>query len=76
MLVASTPLFGPVAYGLARYIENLSVRMQGALATATETASDTLVGVRTVRAFGTEDDCVARYARDVDAAKGHGVRRG
>jgi ATP-binding cassette subfamily B protein len=51
-----------------RVIRRLSERVQDALAEAAEVAEETLVGVRTVRAFTREQKEIGRYSSAVDAS--------
>ncbi len=67
MLAVVPPVaIGAVVWG--RYVRSLSRQAQDALAEAGEVASETLGGIRTVRAFAAEPGESARYASTVERA--------
>ncbi len=67
MLAVVPPVaIGAVVWG--RYVRSLSRQAQDALAEAGEVASETLGGIRTVRAFAAEPGESARYASAVERA--------
>ncbi len=57
---------GALFYG--RFVRRLSRQVQDTLAQATEVATETLAGIRTVRAFAREDAENERYAERIEAS--------
>lgn len=73
MLVVPVVAIGAAIYG--RIVRRLSMKVQDALADATEVAEETLSGVRTVRAFAREDLALSRYAAAVQRSFRLAARR-
>ena len=73
--LAVVPVVAVGATLLGRVIRRLSKRMQDALASSTEVAEETFLGVRTVRVFAREDQEIERYREAVDTSYGIAASR-
>jgi ABC-type multidrug transport system fused ATPase/permease subunit len=68
LIIGTVPVLIGVASGYGHFVRKLARKTQDALASATDTASESIQCVRTVRAFGREKRQVTLYNTAVDQA--------
>jgi ATP-binding cassette subfamily B protein len=74
LMLAVVPFVAIAAVLFARSVRALSRKTQDALAQASEVAEETLSNIRTVRSFAREDQEIARYGTQIQAAFALGRR--
>merc|ERR1712028_329781 len=74
LIIGTVPVLVCVAATYGNFVGKLARRTQDALASATDTASESIQCVRTVRAFGRESRQISLYDQAVDEAYGFAAK--
>ena len=75
MMLAVVPIVMVFAMGYGKFLKNVGIAYQSALAKAGEVASEVLGNMRTVRSFGKEGKETERYGAAVDGSFVYGRKR-